>query len=77
MPRRARRAGQFGASAHKTAIAAAAMTDQRISLVRPSTSEAGPAIRSATPRPSVANDTLNALWPAETSKAVASSGSRG
>ena len=58
-------------------MTAAAATDQRISLVRPKTSEAGPAISRAIPRPSVAKDTLKALWLGETSKARASSGSSG
>ncbi len=54
-----------------------AATDQRISLVRPTTSEAGPAISSAIPSPRVASDTVNALWLGETWKASTSSGRSG
>jgi hypothetical protein len=73
-PLSASRVCQFGAIAQRTAIAAAAATDQRISLVRPSTSEAGPAISSAIPRPIVAKDTLKALWLGDTWNTRANSG---
>jgi hypothetical protein len=54
-----------------------AATDQRISLVRPTTSEAGPAISRAMPSPSVASETVNALWLGETWNASTSSGRSG
>ena len=45
--------------------------------MRPTTSDTGPATSSASPRPTVLSDTERALWPADTEKARASSGSSG
>ena len=46
-----------------------------MSLVRPTTSETGPATRSATPRPTVVRERERVLCVAEIEKARASSGS--
>jgi len=76
-PRKASNRCQVGANALSSAKTDVAATDQRIRLVRPRTSDAGPAISNANPRPNVANETLKALWLGETWKASTSSGSNG
>ncbi len=57
-------------------MAAAIATDHCISLVRPKTSESGPATSSAMPSPRVASETVKALSPGDTWNSSASSGSR-
>ena len=52
------------------------MTEKRMSPVRPSTSDAGPATRRATPRPAVVRERDSVLCAADTEKERASSGSR-
>jgi hypothetical protein len=74
-PRAASSVCQVGATAQRMAQRAEPATDQRMRTVRPYTSDKGPAIRSATARPKVANETLNALWLGDTSYASTRSGS--
>jgi hypothetical protein len=65
---------QVGANAHATATTAEAVSDRWMKVVRPATSDAGPATRSARPRPRVVSETVRVLLAVETSNCAASSG---
>ena len=73
--RRMRSQPQLGATAQASATTPDAITENRMSPVRPSTSDAGPAASRATPRPAVVRERDSVLCAADTEKERASSGS--
>ena len=74
--RRPSSTSQLGAAAQARATRPEAVSERRMSRVRPSTSDTGPVTSSAAPSPAVVSDSDSVLCPADSENARASTGSR-